>query len=111
MNVSFEEIGRLSATFACEQGAAGQLCKLTANGKVAPCADGDRFCGLIECVRQGVAGVQLHGFAEISYTGAAPAVGYANLQANGHGGVKAAGTQAYLVVSVNTADKTAVIEL
>ena len=111
MNVSFEEIGHLSASFACETGKPGQVCKVSANGQVAPCADGDSFCGVIEVVRKGVAGVQLHGFAELSYTGAAPALGYTGLQADGKGGVKAAGSRTYLVVSVDTAARTATIEL
>lgn len=111
MNVSFEEIGRLSASFRHAGGQEKQVCKLSAADTVNACADGDRFCGVIETVRGNLAGVQLHGFAEVSYTGAAPAIGYANLQANGQGGVKAAGSQSYLVVSVNTAAKTAVIEL
>lgn len=111
MKVSFEEIGHLSATFDCERGTAGQVCKVSANGKVAPCVDGESFCGILESVRKGTAGVQIHGFAEIPYTGAAPTVGFSNLQANGTGGVKVAGTRAYLVVSVDTVNKTAVIEL
>lgn len=111
MKVSFEEIGHLSATFDCENGKVGQVCKVTANGKVSPCADGDSFCGILETVRKGTAGVQLHGFAEVSYTGTPPTVGFSNLQANGTGGVKVAGTRAYLVVSVDTTNKTAVIEL
>ena len=84
---------------------------MSGNGRVAACADGDSFCGVIETVRKGVAGVQLHGFAELSYTGEAPALGFTGLQANGQGGVKAAGTRTYLVVSVDPAAKTAVIEL
>ena len=111
MNVSFEEIGHLSATFVCKQGQTGQMCKVTGNGTVAPCADGDGFCGQIEFIRNGVAAVQLHGFAEVSYTGSAPALGYTGLQANGQGGVKAVGTRTYLVVSVDSAARTAVIEL
>ena len=111
MNVSFEEIGRLSATFHHAGGLANQVCKLSAAETVNACSDGDAFCGVIESVRGQMAGVQLHGFAEVTYTGSAPAVGYANLQANGQGGVKAAGSRSYLVVSVNTAAHTAVIEL
>ncbi len=111
MKVSFEEIGHLTATFDCENGSAGQVCKVTANGKVALCNDGDSFCGIIESVRKGTAGVQLHGFAEVQFTGAAPTVGFAFLQANGTGGVKVAGTRSYLVVSVDNVSKTAVIEL
>ncbi len=111
MKVSFEEIGHLSATFECDQASVGQVCKVTANGKVAPCVDGENFCGIIESVRKGAAGVQLHGFAEVKYSGSAPALGFSNLQSNGTGGVKAAGTRSYLVVSVDAVNHTAMIEL
>ena len=112
MQVSFEEIGRLSATFAADSGEAGNVCKMSGNGKVAPCADGEDFIGIMEGIRKGFAGVQLHGFAQVGYTGAAPGVGYVNLAANGNGGVKVSERgRAYLVVSVDTAAKTATIEL
>ena len=111
MKVSFEEIGRISASFACTEGQAGQVCKIGADSKVVPCLDGDKFCGMVESLRKGAAAVQLHGFCRLPYTGAAPALGYTALQANGQGGVKAAGTKEYLVVSVDTVRKTAVIEL
>lgn len=111
MNVSFEEIGRVSATFAVASGEAGQVCKLSANGTVAACAAGDKFCGVLEGARKGYGAVQLHGFAEVQYTGTAPAVGYANLCADGTGGVKTGDGREYLVVSVDTVKQTAVIEL
>ena len=112
MKVSFEEIGRLSATFLAEEGEAGQVCRMTANGKVAPCGDGEAFIGIMEGVRKGVSAVQLHGFAQVGYTGTAPEVGYVNLAANGNGGVKvSSGARAYLVVSVDTSAMTAIIEL
>ena len=45
--------------------------------------------GLMETVRKGFCGVQLHGFAQVGYTGTAPGLGDVNLAANGAGGVKA----------------------
>lgn len=112
MKVAFEEIGRMSATFAATGGENGQVCKISANGTVAPCADGDVFCGVLEGVRKGFAGVQLEGFAEVGYTGTAPSLGYVNLAANGSGGVKTASAgRACLVVSVDTADQTVIIKL
>ena len=59
MKVSFEEIGYMSATFAAERGEAGQVCKMAGNGRVAPCADGDAFIGVMESIRKGYAGVQI----------------------------------------------------
>ena len=110
MNVSFEEIGRLSVTFAQENCTGGQVCKVSGNGTVAPCAAGDKFCGVAEHVRGAHAAVQVAGFAEVKVTGAV-SVGYVNLCADGTGGVKAGTGKEYLVVSVNENAKTAVIKL
>ena len=53
MKVCFEEIGHMSATFAAESGEGGDVVKVSANGTVAPCADGDVFCGVMEGIRKG----------------------------------------------------------
>jgi hypothetical protein len=112
MKVAFEEIGRVAATFAAEGVKAGTVCKMTGDGTVAPCADGENFVGLVENVRKDFCGVRLHGFAQVSYTGAAPGVGYVNLAANGGGGVKvSSGGRAHLVVCVDENAMQAVIEL
>ena len=112
MKVAFEEIGRISASFAADSGENGQVCKMEENGKVAPCADGEAFIGVMEGLRKGVCGVQLHGFAEVGYTGTAPAVGYVGLAANGSGGVKvSASGRSHLVVSVDENEMKAIIEL
>ena len=110
MNVSFEEIGRIAVTFAQEGCAGGQVCKVSGNGMVAPCAEGDRFCGIVEHVRGAHAAVQVAGFAEVAVTGAV-SLGYAALCADGNGGVKAGAGREYLVVSVDESAKTAVIML
>ena len=110
MNVSFEEIGRMAVTFAqsgCEN---GQVCKVSENGTVAPCAAGEKFCGIVEGVRGGFAAVQVAGFAEVKYTGTM-SLGYVNLCANGQGGVKAGSGREYLVVSVDENAGTATIML
>ncbi len=112
MNVSFEGIGHMSATFATDATRADSVCKMTANGKVAACEAGNGFCGKIESIRKGFAAVQLHGFAQVGYTGTAPAVGYAILVADGKGGVKThTEGKSYLVVSVDETNNTAIIEL
>ena len=108
MNVSFEEIGRLAVTFAQDGCEAGQVCKVSANGTVVPCAAGDKFCGIVEGVRGGFAGVQVAGFATVAVSGSLN-VGYVNLCADGSGGVKAGTGREYLVVSVDA--DTAVIKL
>ena len=110
MNVSFEEIGRLAVTFGQEGCQGGQVCKVGGNGMVVACADGDKFCGVVEHVRGNHAAVQVAGFAEVGITGAV-SLGYVNLCADGNGGVKAGAGREYLVVSVDEHAKTAVIKL
>ena len=110
MNVSFEEIGRLAVTFAQTGCEGGQVCKVSGNGAVSPCAEGERFCGVVESVRGGVAAVQVAGFVTVSVTGGLN-VGYVNLCADGQGGVKAGAGREYLVVSVDENAATAIIKL
>ena len=110
MNVSFEEIGRLAVTFGQEGCQGGQVCKVSGNGAVAPCADGDKFCGIVEHVRGNHAAVQVAGFAEVSIAGAV-SLGYVNLCADGSGGVKTGAGREYLVVSVDEHAQTCVIKL
>ena len=110
MNVSFGDIGRISVTFGQEGCESSMVCKVGGNGLVVPCADGEKFCGIVEHVRGNHAAVQVAGFAEVSITGAVT-TGYVNLCADGQGGVKAGAGREYLVVSVNENAKTAVIKL
>lgn len=111
MNVSFQEIGQVCATFSDAGVSEGQVCKVSPAG-VRPCAAGDRFCGVVLSCRGGYAGVALAGFVQVPYTETAPAVGYAGLSADGAGGVKAdAAAQNYLVVKVDTAAKTVCLYL
>ena len=110
MNVSFEEIGRLAVTFGHEGCQAGQVCKVSGNGTVAPCAAGDKLCGLVEGVRGDYAAVQVAGFAEVPYSGSV-ALGHVSLCADGSGGVKAGAGREYLVVSVDENAQTAIIML
>ncbi len=111
MKTAFEEIGYMAVTFAASGCQVGQVCKVSANGTVAPCGDGEKFCGIAAHVRGGHAAVQVAGFAQVGYTGTAPGIGYVNLCGNGSGGVKAGSGKEYLVVSVDTAAKTAIIKL
>lgn len=112
MNVSFQEIGQVCATFLGAGVSEGQVCKVAAAGTVRPCAAGDRFCGVVLSRRGGYAGVALAGFVRVPYTGTAPAVGYTGLSADGSGGVKTdAAGQSYLVVEADTATKTVCLYL
>lgn len=112
MKVCFEDIGHMSATFAVASGEAGVPVRLSGNAAVAPCADGEVFCGVLESCRGGFGGVQLHGFVTLPYTGTAPTLGYNTLVGNGSGGVKVAtGGRSLLVVSVDTGVNCVTFEL
>ena len=84
--------------------------KRKVNGKVAPCAEGEKLCGIVEHVRGGHAAVQVAGFAEAGISGSV-ALGYVNLCADGNGGVKAGEGREYLVVSVDENAGTAIFML
>ena len=112
MNISYEEIGALRVTFPAGGCEAGKVCKIDTSGSAAACVSGDKFCGVVESVSGSTAGVQIHGFAKVSYTGTAPSCGFANLAANGAGGVAVnSNGRSYLVVKVDTSALTAIIEL
>ena len=117
MAISFDAIAERYVTFyAGDTAAEGKLCKVTANGTVGACAGGDDFCGVITQVRNGAASVLMGGFMKLPYTGAAPALGFTALVADGASGVRvpAAATEtkpaetgrSHLVVNVDTANKT-----
>lgn len=108
MKVSYEGIGQWAATFTCSDVAEGQVVKISGNGEVAACTDGDKFCGVVIGVgRDGKAcAVAMGGMVTVSYTGAAPALGWTGLAGDGSGGVKAADGHEYLVVDVDEGGKT-----
>ena len=112
MKVCFEDIGHMSATFAAQSGEGGEPVRMSSNGTVIACADGEVFCGVMESLRGGYAGVQLHGFVTLPYSGTAPSLGYNELMANGAGGVKvASGGRKVLVVSVDSTAMAVTFEM
>ncbi len=88
MKVSFNGVGEVCATFLGEGVSEGQPVKLTSAGTVAPCAEGERFCGVALCCRDGACTVQVRGFVTLPVTGDVPAIGFSDLTADGQGGVK-----------------------
>lgn len=112
MNISYEGIGYLGVTFPAEKDVTGQVCAMGDDGRVTSCSTGDCFIGVMESYRDGRAAVQLHGFAKVRYTGSNLSLGFSMLSGDGGGGVKMnVDGREYLVVQVDTAAKTAVIEL
>ena len=113
MKLSYEGIGQWAATFACDDLTEVELVKVSANGTVAACGAGDDFCGMVLSVSRGgdACAVALGGMVTAGYTvpaeGAAPALGWSGLSADGEGGVQAdADGSTYLVVDVDTTAKT-----
>lgn len=90
MNVSFEGVGQVCATFLGSKLTEGQVVKLTGSGTVGACAAGDSFIGAAICCKDDACTVQVGGFVTVSYSGTAPAAGWCVLTADGNGGVKTA---------------------
>ena len=90
MKVSFEGIGEMVATFpVTEEVEKGCMVKLDDEGQISPCDEGDEFIGMAVNCRQGFAGVQFAGMAQVAYSGDAPGCGWVALSADGNGGVAA----------------------
>lgn len=109
MSIKFNGLMNEVATFkVASKITAGTPVNVSANDTVAASASGAAFCGVAANYNNGLQGVQLRGYALLSYTSTAPTVGYSLLVANGAGGVKVDATngKAYLVVNVDTTAKT-----
>lgn len=108
MTTKFNGFNEKVLTFECDSTiTAGTPVKLTANGKIAAAAAGDRFIGTCLYTRCGFAAVQVEGYVNLPYTSTAPTVNYAKLVADGNGGVKAdANGSEAVVLCVDTNAKT-----
>lgn len=91
MQVSFQGFHEQVLTLEADGVQAGEPVRLKANGTVCACAAGDVPIGVAAAQeRGGCVGVQMAGYVRLPYAGAAPALGYGLLAADGAGGVKAA---------------------
>lgn len=90
MNTSFKGFGENAVTFEADTTltTAGVPVKITAGGKVAPCANGDKICGVALSVRDGFACVQLKGYTELPLDGEV-ALGFVSIAAKTGGKVSA----------------------
>ena len=117
MGISYQGIGEWCATLKCGAGVSEDtVVKVGADGAAARCGAEDAFCGVVRAIaRDGKAcSVQLGGLAKVKYSGdAVPAVGYGKLAANGAGGVSvnAAKGREYLILNVDSMEKTVDIKL
>jgi len=86
--VSFKGIGQWCATFMGEALQEGCVVKVGDAGVAAPCAAGEDFVGVVLCAEKDAAAVQVGGFAQVRWSGAAPDKAYVALVADGQGGVQ-----------------------
>lgn len=93
--VSFEEIGCVTATFLAGEGVKkGMAVNVAAEATVNVCTEGSPFCGVVlDTAADGVASVQVGGFATLPVSGEGVAPGWVELTADGLGGVKAVTVQ------------------
>ena len=117
MDICFEGVGQVAATFQVEDGKdvqAGMAVTMTGNGTVGLGDGDDAVCGvLLGSVRAGAAAVQIGGVAQVGYSETAPAVGWQELVCDGTGKVKTAGTGGAkcLVLAVDEDGKSVVVKL
>ena len=113
MNISFEGVGQVCATFLGSGLTDGQVVKMTDNCTVGACGADDSFCGVAMCCKDDACTVQVSGFVSVSYTGTAPTLGWCGLAADGKGGVKKTANDgvARLVTDVDTTAKIVTIML
>ncbi len=108
MSISFQELAQDCVSFESVNGLrSGQLCFVNTNSTVKACTDGSPIHGQAVSVRCGVANVAVRGFVTANYNGTAPTLGFCPLVAYSGQAVKVSeGAKEYLVVSVDTANKT-----
>ena len=117
MDICFEGIGQVVATFQAEDEAlaTGTAVKLKGSGIVEVGNENDLLCGVtVGAVRNGAVAVQIGGVVKVKYSGAEPAVGWAALACDGAGGVKTAGGAGgvtCLVLAVDKDEQTVVVKL
>ena len=113
MNVCFDGVGQVCATFLGAGIQEGQAVKVSGRGAAAPCGDGESFCGAAVCCKDDACTVQVGGFLSVGYSGTAPDLGWVTLAADGLGGVKTAagGGVRCLAAEVDAAAKTVTIML
>lgn len=114
MEISFEGIGQVYATFEAEPGVEpGMAVAMTGNGKVGLGEAGATLCGVALTVKNGMAAVQVEGMAKVACSGTVPQVGVNDLACDGSGGVSVVteGGSGHLAVWVEPDGGAAVIKL
>ena len=108
MSISFQELAQDCVSFqTLSNMQPNQLCCMHSNNIVKSCSDNSPIHGQVVAVRSGVASVVVRGFITAGYSGTAPTVGFCPLVAYNNKSVKVSdGAKEYLVVNVDTTNKT-----
>ncbi len=108
MSISFQELAQDCVSFqAFNNMQVNNLCCMHANDMVKVCVDGAPIHGQVINSRAGVVSTVVRGFITTGYSGTAPTIGFCPLVASGSKTVKVSeGAKEYLVVNVDTANKT-----
>ena len=117
MDICFEGIGQVVATFGTEDGKleAGMAVTLTGNGKVGLSSEDKSLCGVtVSAARDGAVAVQIGGVVKAGYSGSTvPTVGCCALVCDGKGKVTkpASGGVSCLVLAVDREEQTVTVRL
>lgn len=104
MNIAFDGVAEVIATFETSEVTEGYPVVVSANGTVTDAADGEVPAGVAVGLRNGNASVLMKGYVELPVTDAA--LGWKKLAANGTGGLKVT-TGDGITCLVVTVDSTA----
>ena len=112
MEICFEGIGQMVATFAADEDLApGMAVTLTGSGEVGMSGkeDSSPLCGVtVGAVRNGAVAVQIGGVVKVSCSDNEPELGWQELVCDGDGGVKTVGEETggmkFLVLAVDEAE-------
>lgn len=111
MKLSFSGLGEVVATFSGNV-KVGDIVSIGDNESVAKANADKDFIGVCVSNNSKLAGILLKGAVTVSYTGAAPTVGYVGLVTAGSNAVKVAvDAKKTLVLSVDTVHKTVTVML
>ncbi len=90
MNISFDKIGDLTATFANRDAVHGDVVTMYSSKTVTAGTNGSAFIGVCTDTEGGKATVQLRGFATVEYTGEPVAMGIKKVVCAGNGKIRLA---------------------
>ncbi|MDF2567118.1 MAG: hypothetical protein K0R90_574 [Oscillospiraceae bacterium] len=113
MSISFGGVGQTVVTLECKTGISiGDIVSMKDNNEVQAAVVDEKFVGVCVSKNGTYAGIQIKGAVTVKYSGTAPTVGYQTLAAGADNTVAVKPTGiTYLVVNVNSTEKTATIIL